>query len=73
MSGELRIPARIEAEEVARILGANRETILRAHRRGELKSGVQIGRALNFDGNSVVEWLKVRGVENVICVDTEAS
>jgi hypothetical protein len=71
MSGELKIPARIEAEGVARMLGANRETILRAHRRGELRSGVQIGKSISFNGNSVVEWLKARGIENVICVDTE--
>lgn len=72
MRGELKIPARIEAAGLARVLGANRETVLRAHRRGELKSGIQIGKAISFDGNEVVEWLKSRGIENVLCVDTEA-
>lgn len=71
MSGQLRIPARICTEDIARAIGVNRETILRAHRRGELKSGVQIGRSVTFDGNDVAEWLRSRGIGNVLCVDTE--
>jgi predicted DNA-binding transcriptional regulator AlpA len=67
----LKIPARIGTEEIARAVGINRETVLRAHRRGDLKSGVQIGRSVSFDGNSVVEWLQSRGIVNVLCVDSE--
>lgn len=47
------------------------ETVLLAHRRGTLQSGVRAGRSLTFDASEVVKWLHAKGIENVVAVSRE--
>lgn len=65
------LPPRVTAREIAAVAGTAVETVLLAHRRGTLQSGVRAGRSLTFDASEVVKWLHAKGIENVVAVSRE--
>ena len=65
------LPPRVTAKEIAAVAGTVLETVLIAHRRGELESGVRVGRALTFDASDAVRWLHAKGVHNVVAVSRD--
>jgi len=71
--GEVRyvLPPRVTAKEIAAVAGTVVETVLIAHRRGELQSGVRVGRSVTFDASEVVTWLRSQGIRNVVAVSRE--
>ena len=72
-NGDVRyvLPPRVTAKEIAAVAGTVVETVLIAHRRGELQSGVRVGRSLTFDASEVVRWLRNQGIRNVVAVSRE--
>lgn len=69
MSGMIRLDPRPTVVEIARAARVHPQTILIAHRRGDLGSGVRLGKALTFDARAVAEWLASRGIHNVVLAD----
>lgn len=65
------LPPRVTAKEIAAVAGTVVETVLVAHRRGDLNSGVRVGRSLTFDASEAVRWLHLQGIENVVAVSRE--
>lgn len=73
MSGLIRLHPRPTTAEIARAARVHPQTVLKAHRTGELTSGAQIGRSLTFDAREVAQWLHSHGITNVVLDDAVAN
>lgn len=65
MPGMIELHPRPTIAEIAQAARVHPQTVLLAHRSGDLPGGVRLGKALTFDARDVAQWLESKGITNV--------